>query len=103
MSSAVDTLGLVAGSVWVCAACYFQLIRARPVHPKYIVGMLLVGSGIIMGSAAAAIGNRPTLVLALAIMGNIIFAVLGVAVWVYVDRHGDIVDATDVDDPSHRA
>jgi len=96
MSSLVNTLGMVAGTVWVCAAIWFQLIHPTRVHPKYVVGTFLIGSALILSSSSAVL--TPSLAESFAITANIVFIVLGCATWVYIERTADddeLVDDVD--------
>lgn len=86
MSSLVDTLGLVAGSAWICVSLYFQLIRSGEVHPKFVIGPFLVGAGIIMGSSAAALPGRPVMVQLLATAANLLFLLLAIGVGIHLRR-----------------
>ncbi|MDS0284722.1 hypothetical protein [Haloarcula onubensis] len=86
-SELVDTLGLVAGSIWVLAALYFQMIRPEHIDFQYTIGLFLVGASIIMGSSAIALSTRPQLVQALGLVANAVFLGLGVAVWYWFDTH----------------
>lgn len=78
--SIVDVLGAFAGSLWMCAAFYFQMIRARSIHPAYVSALFLIGVALLMGSAAVAV-DGPTTVTLLAIAGNVLFILLGIGVW----------------------
>lgn len=92
MSSVVNTLGLVAGSAWICVSLYFQLIREGEVHPKFVIGPFLVGAGIIMGSSAAALPGRPVLVQILATAANLLFLLLAIGVGIHLRRCVDPQD-----------
>jgi len=100
MSSLVNTLGMVAGSVWVCAAIWFQLIHPKRVHPKYVVGTFLIGSALILTSSSAVL--TPSLAESFAITANILFTLLGCATWVYIERHAETDELVDDVDGSVR-
>jgi CHASE2 domain-containing sensor protein len=86
----VNALGTVAGAVWMAAALYFQLLRARPVHPAYVTVLFLIGVALMMGSSAIAIEGQPGTVELLGIAANVLFIALGLAVWYGLERYADL-------------
>ncbi|SEH60623.1 hypothetical protein SAMN05192561_11221 [Halopenitus malekzadehii] len=88
MSSLVNTLGMVAGSVWVGAAIWFELIHPKRVHAKYVIGTFLIGSALILASSSTVLAS-PTLAESFAVAANILFTLLGCATWVYIEKHTD--------------
>ncbi|WP_058366650.1 hypothetical protein [Haloparvum sedimenti] len=100
MSNLVNTLGLIAGSVWVCAAIWYELIYAKQAHPHFVLGSFLLGSGIIMGSAALAL-TSPTLIETFAIVSNLVFLVLGIGTWYYIAFVEEPPTADDLTERSH--
>jgi len=87
----VGLLGAIAGLVWMCAAIYFQMIRQRSVYPGYISALFLIGVALLMSSSAIAL-DAAGLIEALAIGANLLFILLGVGVWIVLERAADIHD-----------
>jgi drug/metabolite transporter (DMT)-like permease len=85
MSELVDTLGLLAGALWLCSAIYFQLVRERRVPAAYIIGQLLVGIALVAISSAVALEGRPTTVAMLGVIGYLLFMGLAVGVWWWLE------------------
>lgn len=82
MSNAlVDTLGVLAGVVWMSGAIFYQMMYDRRVPPQYILSMFAIGVALFMISSAVALSERPALAVALGVVGNMVFVVLGVAAW----------------------
>lgn len=97
MSNLVNTLGLLAGSVWVCASVWYELIHPEPAHPHFVGGAFTLGSAIIMGSAALAL-TSPTVIESLAVISNLAFLILGIGAWYYVAFVDEAPTADDLDD-----
>lgn len=81
----VDLLGMIAGAVWLSAACYFQLIRHGDVHPAYVSVLALIGVALMMGSASLTT-IAPGLTELLGIVANVIFILLGLGFWVALEQ-----------------
>lgn len=84
MSNLVNGLGLIAGAVWIMAAIWFEFIRPGRIHAKYIAGTFLIGSALILGSSSA-VTSSPTLAETAAVIANLLFLLLGVGAWVYIE------------------
>jgi len=83
----VDTLGAFAGVIWMSAALYFQFWRRDPVHPALVSSLFLIGVVLMMASSALVLAGRPAMVVLIGIIGNGLFAALGIAVWYGLDQH----------------
>ena len=79
-TSLVNIFGMLAGTIWMCAAFYFQMVTGRSIHPAYVSSLFLIGVALMMSSSALAL-KSPGTIETLAIAGNIIFCVLGIGVW----------------------
>jgi len=86
----VNALGTVAGGVWMIAAFYFQMLRARQVHPAYVAVLFLVGLALLLGSSAFVLEGQPGTVEVLGIAANALFIVVGLGVWYALERHADL-------------
>ena len=84
MSSLVKTLGLVAGTVWIMVAIWFEFIRPGRVHAKYIVGTFLIGSALFLASSSA-VTSSPSLAQTASLIANLLFLFLGLGAWVYIE------------------
>ena len=95
MSNIVNTLGMLAGAVWIMASMWFQFVHPRRIHAKYVVGTFLVGSALVLASSALV---TPTLAESFAIVANVLFLVLGIASWIWIERNAeDAPSAEDLD------
>lgn len=83
----VNLLGMVAGTVWMSAALYFQLIRSERVHPGFVAALFLIGVALMLGSSAVTISGRPGFVETLAAAGNCLFILTGLGAWYGLERH----------------
>lgn len=83
----VDTLGAFAGVIWMSAALYFQFWRTDHVHPALVSSLFLIGVALMMASSALVLAGRPAMVVFLGLVGNGLFAALGIAVWYGLDRN----------------
>ncbi|WP_143416427.1 hypothetical protein [Halobacterium hubeiense] len=86
----VNVLGMVAGTVWMSAALYFQLIRPERVHPGFVSALFLIGVALMLGSSAVTITGRPSFVETLAIAGNGLFILIGLGAWYTLERYADL-------------
>ena len=89
----VDTLGMIAGGIWISAAVYFQLIRDRPAHPGYVASLLLIGIALTMASSALAFAGRPGTVQLLALIANALFIVIGIGVSYAIEVSTELQEA----------
>lgn len=78
-STIVNSLGMLAGAVWLCGAIYFQLIREGRTRPGFVTLLTCIGIALMMASSAIAFDGRPPVVETLAILANLLFLCLGVA------------------------
>lgn len=102
MSEIVELLGMIAGAVWISAAIYFQMVRAKRIHPAWVSFLFLVGMSTVMGSAAVAV-RGPQLAESLAIAGNLLLLAVGIGVAVGLEYRADLderkcVEETDAAD-----
>jgi len=89
MSDLVNTLGALAGTVWIASALYFQMVRSRTIHPAYTAALFLIGVALMLGSASLAIRETEAVMLA-ATVANALFLGLGFGVWYVLERAADI-------------
>lgn len=82
----VDTLGALAGVIWMTASLYFQFLRRDHVHPALVSGLFLIGVALMMGSSAIVLSGSPSTVVLLGMIGNALFAALGIVVWVGLEQ-----------------
>ena len=101
-SSIVNIVGAIAGTIWICASLYFQMVRARSVHPAYVAVLFLIGVSLMMGSAALAV-RGPQTVEILAVAANAMFAGLGIGVWYILEKAADLEARKTPDEDQHRA
>lgn len=80
----VDSIGLVAGVLWLGGAVYWQLVSHRLCPVKYSVGMFIVGSSLIFGSSMLVLRSMPRLALVLGIVGNLLMLLLAIVVHLYL-------------------
>jgi len=86
MSSAlVDLVGMAAGAVWMSAAFHFQMVRRDTVEPGYVAAMFLIGLSLMLSASALAIMDTQ-LAATLAVIGQVIMLLLGIAAWWGIDR-----------------
>lgn len=93
MSALVNTLGMLAGTVWIMASIWFQFIHPKRVHGKYVAGTFLVGSALILASSALL---TPSLAESFAVVANVLFLFLGIASWIWIERNAE--DAPSAED-----
>lgn len=77
----VDGLGMIAGAIWMSSALYLQFIRSHEVEARFVAAVFLIGVAIMLGSSAIALGGSSAAALA-ALIGNVVFAVLGLGIWI---------------------
>jgi di/tricarboxylate transporter len=92
----VDLLGMLAGSVWLCAAIYFQMIRRKAVHPGFVGALSLIGIALILSSSTVALA-APGRIEIFAVVGNLVFIALGVVSSVALERHAANQERKDVE------
>lgn len=90
-STVVDTLGAVAGAIWISAAIFYQLVRGCRVHPGIIGAMALVGVAILLGSASLAT-VAPGIAVIFGALANGIFCLLGVGAWIFLERRAELIN-----------
>jgi cytosine/uracil/thiamine/allantoin permease len=81
----VDTLGMVAGAIWISAALHFRFVRDSKVHPGVIGGTFCIGVALMLSSSALVV-ERPSTVVTFAALANAIFCFVGVAMWIWLVR-----------------
>ncbi|KDS91589.2 hypothetical protein FK85_00200 [Halorubrum saccharovorum] len=92
MSALVNTLGMLAGAVWIGASIWFELIHPRRVHGVYVAGTFLIGSALILASSALL---TPSLAESFAAVANVLFLFLGIAAWIWIERNADDAPAAE--------
>jgi len=102
MNSVVNALGAVAGTIWICAALYFQMLRSRSVHPAYVATLFLIGVALMMSSSALALRGPKTIEL-FAVIGNALFIGLGIGVWYILEKAAELQDRKAACDEEHTA
>jgi hypothetical protein len=80
----VDSLGAIAGTLWIAGAIYWQLIAERDCPPRYSLGMLAIGSSLLLASSALVLGAMPQAAVLAGMLANIIMLVLAVIVHFYI-------------------
>jgi len=98
----VDSLGMAAGCIWMSAAFYFQMVRSEQVEPAYIAGMFLIGLSLMLSASAIAVMDAQ-LAATLAVLGQVLFLILGIASWYVLEMRANLraqQDPDSYDDPS---
>jgi hypothetical protein len=85
----VDTIGVIAGGLWLAGALYWQTVSTRACPVKYSVAMTIVGTSLMFGSSALVLQTTSETAIALGILGNLLMLALGVAVHVHLSRSLD--------------
>lgn len=92
----VDTIGLLAGTLWLAGAVYWQLVSTRHCPARYSGGMTVIGASLMFASSSLVLGSMPSVAVALAVFGNLLMLALAVATHLYLLF---VLDETE--DPPH--
>jgi hypothetical protein len=91
-SEFVDTIGVIAGGLWLAGALYWQVVSRRDCPVKYSVAMTIVGTSLLFGSSAIVVQTTSEAAIALGIVANLLMLALGIAVHVHLSRSLDDED-----------
>lgn len=80
----VDTIGLVAGALWLAGAIYWQLVSKRRCPARYSAGMTVIGAALMFVSSSVVLGSMPSVAVALAVLGNLLMLALAIATHLYL-------------------
>jgi len=82
----VDTIGLIAGSLWLGGAVWWQVVATRRCPVRYSLAMTIVGISLMFGSSALVLRSVSKATVALGVLANVLMLVLAVAVHVHLSR-----------------
>lgn len=91
----VDSLGALAGIIWVSSAIYYQMVHPHRIPVKYIATLFGVGAGLLLVSSAVSVSAGPRTSIALGIIGNLLFLLLGIGISIHLRNEVQGDDAED--------
>jgi len=96
----VDTIGLIAGSLWLGGAVWWQVVATRRCPVRYSLAMTVVGISLMFGSSALVLRSASETAIVLGVLANVLMLLLAVAVHVHLSRtlSGDGRDGEDDED-----